>query len=63
MSKGIFLGDAVGWVYLLSKKDGAVLNRLPIGSSRGFASAPTAIDAEHMVIATKNGVVNQYYTP
>jgi len=62
-SKGIFLGDAVGWVYLLSREDGAVLNRMPIGSTRGFASPPTAVDAQHMVIVTKSGVVNQYYTP
>ncbi len=62
-SKGIFLGDSVGWVYLLSKEDGSVLNRLPVGSSRGFASPPTAIDSEHIVIATKNGVISQYYTP
>ena len=63
LSKGIFIGDAAGWVYLLSKVDGAVLNRLPIPSTRGFASAPSAIDANHMVIATKNGFINQYYTP
>ena len=63
LSKGIFIGDSVGWVYLLSRSDGAVLNRMPIGSTRGFASPPTAIDADHMVIATKNGVLSQYYTP
>ena len=62
-SKGIFIGDAAGWVYLLSKTDGSVINRLPIGSSRGFASPPTAIDSEHMIIVTKNGVISQYYTP
>lgn len=62
-SKGIFIGDAAGWVYLISKSDGAVLNRLPIASTRGFASPPSAIDSNHMVIATKNGFINQYFTP
>lgn len=63
LSKGIFIGDSIGWVYLLSKADGAVLNRLPIGSVRGFASPPTALDDDHMIIATKSGMISQYYTP
>jgi outer membrane assembly lipoprotein YfgL len=61
--KGIFIGDAVGWVYLLSKDDGSVINRMPIGSTRGFASPPTPVDSQHMVIVTKNGSVTQYFTP
>lgn len=62
-SKGIFVGDAAGWVYLLSKTNGVVLARYPIGSKRGFASTPSALDDQHMIIATKNGYLNQYFTP
>jgi len=61
--KGIFIGDSVGWVYLLSKDDGSVLNRMPIGSTRGFASPPTWVDNQHMVMVTKSGLVTQYFTP
>jgi outer membrane protein assembly factor BamB len=62
-AKGIFVGDAAGWVYLLSKKDGATLNRFATGTIRGFASAPAAVDSQHVVMSTKSGYVSQYYTP
>ena len=60
--KGIVLGDEAGFIYLLSGKDGSLLNRLQTPAS-GFASAPTAVTGSSFVALARNGLLLSYQLP
>jgi hypothetical protein len=60
--KGLVVTDEGGWVYVLSSKDGSLLNRLQT-PARGFASAPTAIDNGGFVVLARNGLLLAYQLP
>ncbi|MEI6383231.1 MAG: outer membrane protein assembly factor BamB [Betaproteobacteria bacterium] len=59
--KAIVIGDNGGNIYLLSPKDGSLLNRIQTKSD-GFASAPTSID-NGFVILTASGNLLAYRLP
>lgn len=61
-AKGIAITDEGGWLYLLSNKDGSLLNRLQIPVP-GFASAPTATDNGGFVVLGRNGLLLSYQLP
>jgi len=61
-AKGLVITDEGGWVYVLSSKDGSLLNRLQT-PARGFASAPTAIDNGGFVVLARNGLLLAYQLP
>ena len=60
--KGVVLADEAGTVYLLSGKDGGLLNRMTTPAS-GFASAPTAVSGTQFVILARNGLLLSYQLP
>ena len=60
--KGIVVVDEGGFMYLLSGKDGSLLNRLQTPAS-GFASAPTAVTGSHFVALARNGLLLSYQLP
>ncbi|MSQ56083.1 MAG: outer membrane protein assembly factor BamB [Limnohabitans sp.] len=59
--KAIVIGDNGGNIYLLSPKDGSLLNRIQTKSD-GFASPPTSID-NGFVILTASGNLLAYRLP
>lgn len=61
-SKGIVVGDASGWLYILSTQDGQLLNKIKTGSD-GFASPPTALADGGFVVLTRNGSLLAYQLP
>lgn len=61
-SKGIVVGDANGWLYILSTQDGQLLNKIKTGSD-GFASPPTALADGGFVVLTRNGSLLAYQLP
>ena len=61
-SKGLVISDEGGWLYVLSAKDGSLLNRLQT-PARGFASAPTAMDNGGFVVLARNGLLLAYQLP
>ena len=60
--KGIVVGDEGGWIYVLSGKDGSLLNRLQT-SAAGFASAPTPLGNGGFVMLSRNGQLTAYQLP
>ena len=60
--KGVVLGDAGGYLYLLSGQDGHLLNKLKTAAS-GFASSPTALPDGGFVVLTRNGLLQAYQLP
>jgi len=61
-AKGLLITDEGGWVYVLSSKDGSLLNRLQT-PARGFAGAPTAMDNGGFVVLARNGLLLAYQLP
>ncbi|NBX56366.1 MAG: outer membrane protein assembly factor BamB [Betaproteobacteria bacterium] len=61
-NKGIVVGDAGGWLYILSTQDGQLLNKIKTGSD-GFASPPTALADGGFVVLTQNGSLLAYQLP
>jgi hypothetical protein len=60
--KGVVVGDAGGYLYLLSGQDGHLLNKLKTAAS-GFASSPTALPDGGFVVLTRNGLLQAYQLP
>lgn len=61
-TKGVVVGDEGGWIYVLSGKDGSLLNRLQTTAS-GFASAPTPMADGGFVMLSRNGQLSAYQLP
>lgn len=61
-NKGVVVGDAGGYLYLLSGQDGHLLNKLKTPAS-GFASSPTALPDGGFVVLTRNGLLQAYQLP
>lgn len=61
-AKGVVITDEGGWLYVLSGKDGSLLNRLQ-SPAPGFASAPTALDDGSFVVLARNGLLLAYQLP
>ena len=61
-SQGLVVGDAGGWLYVLSAKDGSLLNKIKT-PAEGFASTPTALPEGGFVILTRNGQLLAYQLP
>jgi len=61
-TKGVVVGDEGGWIYVLSGKDGSLLNRLQTNPS-GFASAPTPLADGGFVMLSRNGQLSAYQLP
>ena len=62
IAKGIVITDDGGWIYVLSKKDGSLLNRVQTKAA-GFASPPTATDNGGFVVLGRNGLLLSYQLP
>jgi hypothetical protein len=62
LEKGIVVGDEGGWLYVLSNKDGSLLNRTQTPAS-GFASSPTALPNGGFVILARSGQLMAYQLP
>ncbi len=60
--QGIVVGDAAGWLYILSTKDGSLLNKVKT-PAEGFASKPTALPEGGFVILTRNARLLAYRLP
>jgi outer membrane protein assembly factor BamB len=60
--KGVVIGDEGGYLYVLSGKDGSLLNRLSTPAS-GFAAAPTAVSGVQFVALARNGMLMSYLLP
>jgi len=61
-AKGIVISDDGGWIYVLSQKDGSLLNRVQTKAT-GFASSPTATDNGGFVVLGRNGLLLSYQLP
>jgi len=61
-SKGVVVGDDAGWIYILSGKDGRLLNKTKAGSD-GFSSPPTAVTDGVFVVLTRDGLLLAYQLP
>ena len=61
-AKGVVIGDAGGYLYVLSAQDGRLLNKLKTPAS-GFASSPTALPDGGLVVLTRNGLLQAYQLP
>ena len=61
-SKGIVVGDAGGFLYVLSGQDGQLLNKFKTAGS-GFSSSPTALPDGGFVVLTRNGLLQAYKLP
>ena len=61
-SKGVVVGDAGGYLYVLSGQDGRLMNKLKTPAS-GFASSPTALPDGGLVVLTRNGLLQAYQLP
>jgi outer membrane protein assembly factor BamB len=61
-SKGVVVGDAGGYLYVLSGQDGRLMNKLKTPAS-GFASSPTALPDGGFVVLTRNGLLQAYQLP
>ena len=55
LGRSVVVGDAFGFVHLLSREDGTLLTRLATDGS-AIAAAPVAV-ANNLVVVTKNGGV------
>lgn len=60
--QGLVVGDAGGWLYVMSAKDGSLLNKVKT-PAEGFASKPTALPEGGFVILTRNGQLLAYQLP
>ncbi len=60
--QGIVIGDSSGWLYVLSAKDGSLLNKIKT-PAEGFASKPTALPDGGFVILTRNARLLAYRLP
>lgn len=60
--KGVVIGDAGGYLYVLSAQDGRLLNKLKTPAS-GFAASPTALPDGGLVVLTRNGLLQAYQLP
>ena len=60
--KGVVVGDEGGYLYVLSGKDGSLLNRLQTPAN-GFAAAPTAVSGVQFLALARNGVLMSYLLP
>lgn len=60
-SRGVLVADSGGWLYVLSLADGALLNRISLGSDE-LAAAPVASDAA-VVVVSRNGRVTGLQLP
>jgi outer membrane assembly lipoprotein YfgL len=61
-AKGVVIGDAGGYLFVLSGQDGRLLNKLKTPAS-GFASSPTALPDGGLVVLTRNGLLQAYQLP
>ena len=61
-SQGIVVGDAGGWLYVLSAKDGSLRNKVKT-SAEGFASKPTALPEGGFVVLTRNAQLLAFQLP
>ena len=61
-SKGVVVGDAGGYLYVLSGQDGRLMNKLKTPAS-GFASSPTSLPDGGFVVLTRNGLLQAYQLP
>ncbi len=61
-SQGLVVGDAGGWLYVLSAKDGSLLNKVKT-SAEGFASKPTALPEGGFVVLTRNAQLLAFQLP
>ena len=61
-AKGVVIGDAGGYLYVLSAQDGRLLNKLKTPAS-GFAASPTALPDGGLVVLTRNGLLQAYQLP
>ena len=59
--KGVVVGDAGGYLYLLSGQDGQLMNKLKMQS--GFASSPTALPNGGFVVLSRSGLLQAYQLP
>jgi len=59
--KGVVVGDAGGYLYLLSGQDGQLMNKLKMPS--GFASSPTALPNGGFVVLSRSGLLQAYQLP
>jgi outer membrane protein assembly factor BamB len=55
LGRSVVVGDSAGFVHLLSREDGTLLNRLPTDGS-AIAAAPVAA-GNTLVVVTRNGNV------
>ena len=60
--KGLVLGDAGGYLYVLSDQDGHLKNKLKTPAT-GFASSPTALPNGGFVVLSRNGLLQAYQLP
>lgn len=60
--KGLVLGDASGYLYVLSDQDGHLKNKLKTPAT-GFASSPTALPNGGFVVLSRNGLLQAYQLP
>jgi outer membrane assembly lipoprotein YfgL len=61
-TQGVVVGDDAGFLYVLSVKDGHLMNKLKTQAS-GFASSPTALPDGGFVVLTRNGLLQAYQLP
>jgi hypothetical protein len=57
----VVVGDAGGYLYLLSGQDGQLMNKLKMPS--GFASSPTALPNGGFVVLSRSGLLQAYQLP
>ena len=58
LGRSVVVGDDTGWVHLLSREDGAPLNRMATDGSAVVAAPVVAADT--LVVVTRNGGVFAY---
>lgn len=58
LGRSVVVGDNLGWVHLLSRTDGAPLNRFSVDGS-AIAAAPV-VAADTLVVVTRNGGISGY---
>jgi outer membrane protein assembly factor BamB len=58
LGRSVVVGDSSGFVHLLSREDGTLLNRLATDGS-AIAAAPVAV-GNTLLVVTRNGNVHGY---
>jgi outer membrane protein assembly factor BamB len=58
LGRAVVVGDSFGYVHLLSREDGKLMNRLATGESP--IAAPPVIAANTLIVVTKAGAVYGY---